>query len=341
MSAPDFQRRILDQIISRYPKKSHAVEHLSDLLDISTDGIYRRINGQTVLSADELVKIARHSGQSLDQIALEDAHHLIFTYNQLPEPITSFEGYLKGVASNLSQFVTQEDMRIYYASHEIPVFLYYAYPRILSFKLFMYGLTVWTFPGLEKKKFHFDLVSQEAHRIASQMANVYAAMSTDELWSVGILESTLGQLEYLAEVERFENPEDAITICEELLELVGHLHQMAEAGKKFPRGGSPGPASGNFNLFYNQFTYTNNIILAILPSRKVMFITIHHPNFLRTTNAAICDWQAAWFERMMKTSISISVHSSRERDRYFNSLRRKVLQTRENLELLLRRSDSW
>ena len=337
MPAPNFQRRILNEIVKSYSKKSEAVDHLSELLDISPDGIYRRINGQTVLSTDELVTIVQSTGQSLDRLSLQDAHHLIFTYNQLPSPITSFEGYLKSVASNLSQFATQDDIRIYYASHEIPVFLYYAYPKILSFKLFMYGLTVWTFPELEKKKFRFDLVSAEAHAVASQMAMVYSAMPTNELWSVGILESTLGQLEYLAEVERFEDPRDAIVICEELLDLVSHLHQMAEAGKKFPRGESPGSQSGRFNLFYNQFTYTNNIILAILPTYQVMFITIHHPNFLRTTDQALCQWQSQWFERMLKSSISISVHSSRERDRFFNSLRRKVLRTRENLELLNRR----
>ncbi len=218
------------------------------------DGVYRRINGKTVLSADELAKIAQATGVSIDELIYQSSSKLIFSYNQIPTPITSFEGYLAGVAQNLKSFVDVKDLKVYYASHEIPVFLYYAYPRILSFKLFMYGLTVWNFAELQNATFNFDRLSDQTHHMAAEMATIYNTFPMSDIWSIGILDHTLNPLEYMAEVERFDNPNDAFIICDELLALIHHLREMAQAGKKFPQHGSPNSTSGDFDLFYNQFS---------------------------------------------------------------------------------------
>ena len=54
---------------------------------------------------------------------------------------------------------------------------------------------------------------------------------------------------------------DALKLCEKLLELVNHQQKQAELGYKFPFGKHPAGKKGNYQLYHNDIILAYNTIL--------------------------------------------------------------------------------
>ncbi|HMR43451.1 MAG TPA: helix-turn-helix transcriptional regulator, partial [Saprospiraceae bacterium] len=78
--AQNIQNQIFELILNRFPKKSDAVEELSQLFSIGKDAIYRRMRGESVLTPDELQKLAVKFNISLDALAFENKNSVFFTF---------------------------------------------------------------------------------------------------------------------------------------------------------------------------------------------------------------------------------------------------------------------
>lgn len=329
------QDKLLKQILSRYPKKAHAVANLADLLSVGKDGIYRRIRSDTLLSPDEIFFLARHFDISLDEIVFERSNKLIFSYNVFTESINSFEDYLKQIHQQITVVSSLPKVFIYYASQELAPFFYYFIPELGKFKLFVYGITAWDLEYLKDQKFSFNLVSPVAEKLMEELVVLYNDLDTIDLWSLGMLDNTLNQIEYVALIDRFQNPEDALVLCDKLLELMAHIKVMAGVGGKFSLNASPDVPRGSFDLYYNELVNTGNTILAVTGAGKYLYTTFVNPNFLLTADPKLCDKIEEWFKKTLSRSSSISRHSGKNRDHFFSRLEKRILNTRQRIEIII------
>lgn len=330
----DLQQKLLEEVLSRFPRRGEAVEALMELLSHSKDGIYRRLRGDTLLTPDEITALARRFGISLDSLAAGSSDKVIFSYNRFSRNITSFQQYLEQVHQSLSAFIRQPGTQVYYASQEIPIFIYMLLPELATFKLYVYGLTSWDFEYLRGRKFSLDIITPQELALTRQAASLYTRLDSIDLWCSSIVDNTLNQVEYIAAAGRFERQEDAFLLCDKVLEAVRHTRAMAEAGRKFLPGGSPVDANGSFDLYYNELSSTNNTILALSEAGNLLFTTFDTPNFLMTTDERLCRQIHEWFTSIISRSTSISFHSGKDRNIFFNRLERKVEYSRRRLEML-------
>lgn len=330
----DLQQAFFQKILDRFPGKTEAVVHLAGLLNVSENGIYRRFRGDTLLTPDELMRLAQHFEISVDAIIHRESTLIPFTYNQFARPITNFDTFISQVHENIAAIASIPDVHVYYASQEVPIFQYFFFPELLAFKLYVYGLTAWNFDYLRHRKFSLALVSPHAIELGLECVRLYSLIPSKDLWNPGIIDNTLNQIEYMAQEGRFESPELACLICDQITALLERARKMAEYGKKIFKNESPESNYAQFDLYYNEMINTNNTIMVKTPKGTMMYTTFSNPNFLKTSNQRFCDHTKEWFEATISRSTSISVHSATSRNRFFHRLFSKVENTRKRIELL-------
>jgi hypothetical protein len=330
-----FQHLFFGELLKRFPRKADAVEALSEMFSLGKDAIYRRMRGDSVLTPDELREIAVKHRISLDSLAFEGSNSVFFNFNSFINKIETFEDFLKGIHGNIDLAMKIPEVKIKYASAEIPVFYYCFFPQLMSFKLYIWARTVWDFEYLEQEKFSFDLINPGVVDLIESLAGKYNLMPSTELWSLNIMDNTLNQIEFVLESGFFKNNEDAVVLCKNLQNLTAHLRLMAETGKKFSTKTAPDLAKTYFELYHNEMVYTNNTIIMSAPHGKMVFSTFDSPNFLSTTEPRICNHAEKWFDKVKNKSNPISMDAEKNRNSFFNKLEKKVNNTLQRIEMYL------
>ena len=336
LNPSSFQEKFIQELEKRLTKKGELVESLMTLLSLTKDGAYRRLRGDTALTAEELQVLALQFDISLDVLFKTDQPKVLFSYNLFNDPIHSLSDYLHQVLTQVSSFSQLKEVEVYYSSREIPVFLFMMFPKLLSFKLYLFGITAWDIESLRDRKFTFDLLHTEDFKIAKQISETYCKVDSIDIWPLSVLNQTLNQIEYLLVEGRFENISIAVELCEEIFKLLQHTRQMAEKGQKFLPGSTPEEITNNgkFELFYNEIASTDNNILCISENQYALFNTFTSPNFLFTTDQKICLAIENWFKQILNHSTSISIYSGKSRAYFFNLLEKRATELRQHISTI-------
>lgn len=330
------QAQLLDEIMNRFQKRSTAVEELSNLFGVQKDAVYRRLRGDTLLTPEEIVLLAKTYDLSLDSLIYSEPNRIFFSFSSFGRTINNVGDYLSGVLENLQQSLQLPDVKAYYVSFEIPFFYYAFFPELISFKLFIWGKTVWEFDYLKDRPFDFDIISYPDEKVIQDILKNFLRLDTTEIWSVSIIDNTLNQIEYFSNTGGFKNPGDALILVDKVQGLVEQWRKMAEHGRKFPLGNfSEDMAQGAFHLYQQEMLITSNTILVVSPAGKVLFNIISNPNYLRSSDQRICDYKEEWFKKAISKSIYISNQNEKSRALFFNIMDRKIAATRRRIESLL------
>lgn len=330
----NLQTRLFEKILEQYPRKSLAIEALEELLSVGKDAIYRRFRGDTFLTPSELEILAKAYKISLDKLVFTNSNEVMVSFNAFEQPTQSFHKFVANIHQQIKRLNELPNPHFYYASHEIPVFHYMYFPELICFKFYVWGVTSWGFEYLKDQDFSFDLMPHPVRELCEKSIELYNRVPTTELWSLGIVDNTLNQIEYVATVDRFQNPSDGLLLCDKLLQLVQHMKTMAENGKKHAVETKPHEGSVEFNLYHNELVSTNNMMLVNSNSGRYLVATFCNPNFFRTMDEKLCDYTEEWMERIISQSNSISTHSAKSRDWFFKRLEKKIKAVRSRIEVL-------
>lgn len=330
------QDEFLDRVSARFPKKMEAVDFLSKLLHLGKDAVYRRLRGEKTLTYDEVVLIATTLNISLDQLIYKKGEVISFEFSGLQRQANSFDEYLNGLIIDIAGLAKLTDAHIYYASSEIPIFLYCFFPELIKFKLFVWGRSVWNLAALQEQTFRFDLISPPTIKLTHELLDHYKTIDSTELWNANIIDNTLNQIEYHVNSGLFQNPKDAFVLYDKLEKLINHMQSMAKAGSKFLIGQHADERSSQFNLYHNEMIYTNNTILVKAEEGMALYTSFGNPNFLKSTDEKVCRFTSAWFSQILEKSNSISQQSEKDRAMFFQSLMNKLYKAGERLKYLIK-----
>lgn len=323
--AATLQQQFLERILQRFPKKSAAVDELSDIMGIGKDAVYRRLRGDTLLTPDEMAMLSRKFNVSLDAMVFEESDTVFMQFNAFTKESNNFEEFLSGFMAEMEKASDLPEYQFYYASVELPMFQSLFFPELIGFKMYIWGRTVLDFDYMQKTLFSFDLLPPPLLELINKMLKLYINLPSTELWSQNIIDNTLNQIEYHLSSGSFQDSEDALILCEKLTELTYHMQKMAEHGKKMALNVNPeGAAGAEFALYHNEMIHTNNTIMATTTEGKVMYTTLSNPNFLKSTDRRMCKFIDDWFKTVIVKASSISKQSERNREWFFNRLRKKI-----------------
>jgi len=330
------QDKIFENIQSKFSKRSELVEELSGLLGIGKDAVYRRLRGDTLLTPDEISHLALQYNISLDILVHEKKDKVLFTYNSFSKKINNYTDYLIDVRDQAQRVSKIPNAKAYYASYDIPFLYFCFFPELVSFKLFVWGLTIFEFDYLKKETFDFNVISYPDMKIIEEITHAFKAFHSTELWSLNIIDNTLNQIEYFVSSGKFKNENDALILCDKLIALTEHWQSMAEHGQKFLPGTSPDTGRGSFDLYHNELLITSSTILVTSPTIKMLYAIFVNPNYLFCTDSNFGTYQEEWFKKAISKSESISKHAERKRNRFFNTLRQKINNGKSRIENQIR-----
>ena len=325
----------LDEILSKYPKRTLAVEELSNLLSIGKDAVYRRLRGDSELNLEEVNILANHHNVSLDELIFQNHEKALFTVNSFQNPVTNYDDYLKGLINYLDNAATLPNAEVIYATAEIPMFLYGTFPEVMCFKLYIWGQTVWGIKSATESPFSLELFSPETISLMKECSEKYMSFNSTELWCLNIFDNTLNQIEFVLSNGNFKNVNDALKICDSLSQLNQHVCKMAELGKKFSPGQDLEGAFVPFELYHNELVFTNNTIMLKSDLTNIIFSTYDSPNVLSSSDKRIFNHTMKWFEGIKNKSEYITEVSERNRNLFFNKLERKVEKTRNRIKAFI------
>ncbi len=323
---------IFNEIESRHFKsKADMIAALMKLFDVGKDAVYRRLRGETFLPPDELMLLAKTYKISVDSFIFGSSDALFFSFNPFIRTVKTIEDYLEGIHQDVAQLNTLPNVHIYNAWAEIPFFFYMFFPRIFSFKMYVYGRTIWELDYLQTRPYDFDIIPVPVIQKSEAILKLYNALPTTELWSLNIMDNTLNQIEYHVNGGGFKNPKDALVLCQDMAKLADHMEVMATHGKKFPLGSKPETSKGSaFTMYHNEMIYTSNTIFVTSDVGRAIYTTYGNPNFLKTMDERMCDYTAKWFNNIV--SKSLNMENERGRKYYFDRLRKRIELVRMRIE---------
>lgn len=326
----EFQARFVAQLKSVFPPNISLAEELSDLLEVSTDSIYRRLRCQSTFTFDEIAVISQKFGVSLDGLLSQNSLQVSFTFNPMYSELMNFENYFRFFSHYLKELSTHKGVRILYAGEDVPVFRHFKFTNLSAFKYFYWNKAILNDKNLTGKKFNAGYVSPEIIEMNKQTYNTYRQIDRTEIWSQETLSSTLIQIEFFWESGLFETKEQALSVTGDIRMMMAELH--ADCDTDAPS--SPGNM-GDFVLYNSEIFIGNNCVL-IEPGESKMnarvFLGYNTFSSISTYNAAFSSETRQWMDNLMKKSILLSGSAEKQRSKFFNRMGDQILALEKKIQ---------
>jgi hypothetical protein len=305
------QINFLNRIRDIIPNSVSLTDELAEILKISTDSVYRRLRGETLLTVNEVYQLCTHYRISFD-LFTHQAKNIAFHYNDLKTP-AGFHTYLSTIYNDMKQIARADVKQIIYAAIDVPIFHHFKYPELSAFKMFYWMKAVVGLPSLDGKKYSVSHVSPEYAEIGKEIYKIYQNIPSVEIWTDETINSLIKQIEFYWDAGYFETQEDALTVCSQAGEEIETLNKQAEAGsKKVNRSDE-----GSFKLYHSRIEIGNNCIFTKKGDIEAVYLSVHTFNKIVTGNPGFIDDSKAWLENLIKKSDLISGVSQVNRYQFF------------------------
>jgi len=314
----EFQEKFVAQLKATIAPNLSLADELADLLNVSTDSVYRRLRCQSGFSFDEVAIISKKFGVSVDGLLNVDSLQVNFNFNPMFEQKSNFGKYLLWFSEYLTQLSKIPGTRIIYAAEDIPLFRNFNYPNLSAFKSFYWSKAVLNSDFFDGKKFNPDIVPQEILDINKKTYDAYSQIDSIEIWTEETIISTLKQVEFFWESDLFENSAQAILVINEIREMMDELKTDCENSFRND------PNTRRQFMFYNSEVMIGNNQVLIEPGdsklAKRVFLGHNTFNSISTYNAAFVAETVLWMDNLIKKSLLISGTAEKQRAKFFKKM---------------------
>lgn len=320
----NLQSSLLEQVRKLLPPNISLADELSELLNISRDSAYRRIRGETVLSLDEAKKLYDRYGVSIDALFSQDSTMALFHHRALSLEYP-LEQWLKSVAKNLGHMenLDRENKQMIFAAKDIPVFHYFRFQEMSAFKIFFWLKSIIKDPKYSQKLFDETAISKDLLAIGQSVWKAYSNIPSVEIWTDEAVNDTLKQIKFFYECGYFSSRDQALQLCDQVIQLNNIIREEAGEGKK---------ATGvSFALYENEILIADNTVLAKMGPRRAVYINYNSLNLLTTLQDSFCERTEVYLNNLVKSSILISSTAARERNKFFNKMNERVEEFKKGL----------
>ena len=327
----NIQKLLFQNIKTRLPAHASLVDQIADVLEISPDSSYRRIRCEKQLSIIEAYKLASHFNLSIDNLFGVSSNSVTFNSTYISEKSLDFHTYLESLLDNMNKVSRIPDVEIIFQLNELNLYHVIQFPELLAFKIYFWSKSSLEFDSFKEKKFSLSGIDENILNISAEISEKYITLNTTELLTQEFLISLLKQIEFYYDSGFFENKDDVEVLCDRALELTDHLRKQAEVGYKFRYGINPPGFGGKFNLYSNDLTLVDNVIMVWAGDQGTTYLTNGAINLLQTNDQDFYRKNLEMAQNIMKRSTLISGTAERERNQFFNNIGKAVNIVRQRI----------
>jgi len=326
MELDSLQKQFFNHLKTTLPKHVSLADSMGELLGLSQDSVYRRIRGEKPLTLDEIKLLCEHFHVSLDQVLQIRNSTVVFQAPALENQNNEFVVYLKGLLGWMNNFNSYERREMFYLSKDVPIFHFFHYPELAAFKAFFWKKSIINHPDYKDAVFTLDHYAQkEEFALGQSLIKAYNELPSTEIWNMECINSTVRQIEYYRDAGLFANTADVAVVLESYEKTLSHIKLQVDKGRKFIHGLGEAAYRAPLKLYINELILGNNTILVELNGRKLSFITYNVLDYMHTGDPRFSEIVFNNFHTLASRSTLISETGERERNRFFNSLRRAVM----------------
>jgi hypothetical protein len=317
------QLRFFEKLKQTVPPNVSLANDIADVLEISADGAYRRMRGESILSLDEMVKLCKHYRISLDFLAGTDDSTATFHFKKMISDEKGFDEYIQNILSNLQKIKASDPKNIIYAAGDLPFFTQFSSPEYSAFKIFFWQRAVLNLPSFEGKKFSASDIKPEIAEMCKKISETYMQIPSTEIWHQDTVNSNLNLVEFAWESGMFASKDDALLMCKKLAWLLELVEKQAEKSSKFSEEGKWAQNEGNYTLYQSDFVLVNHIFVNA-NGTKAVYLTHNTFNSMSTTNSVFCNETEEWLKNLIRKSTRISGVGEKQRHKFFKISQEKV-----------------
>jgi hypothetical protein len=320
----NIQSVFLDQVRKRLAPNVAFADELAELLNISRDSAYRRIRGETILSLEEIKTLYNRFGISIDALFSTSSEMVTFHRRVVNYKDYDLLKWINSISKNLDIFQSyngEDGKEMIFSAKDIPIFHYFRIPELCAFKLFFWIKTVIGYPDYQTKKFSNEAVPNEIMSSANRVWDQYSSLPSTEIWNEEAIYDTLKQIEFYQECGFFEEKGKAQSLCDSLVKLLEQVQHEASVGQK--KGG------GTFRLYNNEILIADNTVLTRMGTRRGVYVNQNSLNLLLTFQEPFCQQTEDYIKNLIKKSTIISTTGERERNKFFNNMKKRVEKFKE------------
>ena len=307
------------------------VNEMSDLLEISHDSAYRRMRGETSLTFDEIGKLSNRYNISIDGFNQSpDSQVVSFKYNTFEPTVASFRGYLSQLHQEISltKSSAAHEKHVLFAGQGIPIFHYFNFPLLSSFKMFYWMKSILDVEELKERKFLPEFIDTDLLDTGREIFNNYLEIPSTEIWTDTTVMGSLHQIQFYWDSGILSNKEVALNVCEELRDLLNYCQQLCESNKKQDNYTSPSIFGAPLKLYYSEIEFENNCIIVNVGDQKRVYLGQLNFSSISTENHRYHDETSRWLNGIISKSNLISGASQTIRFQFF----KRCLKHLEKLE---------
>lgn len=334
VSRENFQADFFLRLSRRFESRTEMVLDIGEVLHVGRDAVYRRLRGDTTLSAQELINLSRHYKIELDDSKADRPQIYYPAGNEVS--VSSEKDYFLDLEKQITRAKTIPEARVDYATPELPLFYELYSPTLLAYKTYLFGLTIWNFEKWKGKNFSMDLIDPEIYEIAERSLKVAYSFPSRELWSIDILDVTLREIEHGVQIGYLNDPGLVEIMFNEIEAIVQHMEAMVQVGKRFVPSERPTEKSPDFRAYHNGLSNTNSVIIVDSTAQCIVFSTLITPNYLMTYDERIANQMKSWFNNLVEKANVLNADSATYTATYFRNLRRSIGNTKQRIGVMNR-----
>ncbi len=329
-SGKEFQLRLIQKVKSKIKTNSQASSEIASLLNISNASAYRRINGEQLLTIEELLLLIKRYQLSIDDLSNVKNNQYQFSGHLMDHTSGSFMKHLENMGNSLKMIADNNGtLTCFYK--DIPIFYQFFYPELAWFKFFFWQKHILLVPEYQQLNFNIKDCPKELKEAGHYVYYNYQQINSTELWNSESIHTTIRQILYSRQVDEFKNRDDIQKLFDQLLIVLDNVKQQAEKGEKisFSTNRKFSSTGKSYQLFYNEFFLADNSYMAEMGGQLAGFINHSVINYLQTTDVVFTQNQKKHFENILSQSTLISTINGKGREMFFNKVIKKVEQARK------------
>lgn len=312
----EVQELIITRFRESVPHTKSFIQHLADVLEISYDAAYRRIQGKAKLEILEAMTLARAGEFSLDHIMT--AHQDLTALGTATKSINSIESlevYFKQMELNLKA-AGKDGVQWIYSAKDIPVFHHFNDSVLGRFKMYVWmHLLDESMQEMRFADFHLPLSLKEQIKKNRLLFEQYDRV---EIWNDTTISSSLQQINFYHEAGYIDH-DTAIILCEDLRKLL--------------KKAATDLATSSYNIYYHELLLmSNNAIVKKNDKAIAGFVTMTLLGYIRFSGSNILNRMDDFFKYQIKQATSIKDGSLKERSIFFNKMEQKINALEKSLE---------
>ena len=318
----NIQRTFFKQIKKKIPPYLSIVDEVAEVLSISKDSAYRRINGKTALTLEEIGGLRDRFCLSLDE--LFPGHHsdvVTFTHRDTNRWDFSLKGYLESILKDLENMEQHQERHLTYVAKDLPVFYWFHGEKLAAFKLFFWAKTIFQSPGLAGQTFFVEAVPPVLMDLGKRIFDTYQQISSTEIWSDEVINATMRQIRYYVESGIIQEPDVLAQLIEDTKSVITLLQHQAKLQQKSSFIPPPAVEPPKFDLYWNEMLVSENAILFEMGQENmVSHISPNALDILTSNDSRFCDSTKRRFENLQQKSKPLNGANEIDRAIFFQKM---------------------